>query len=244
MADIRVTILNFEEYKGRKDVTHNSWFRCSNRLLEDPDFYDFSAEEMLVWVYLLSIASQKNSECITISYPHAQSVARLKEKDVNSAIKKLKNIKVISSSTLRRRNAHGTFTCATNKQDITNKQDKTIHAVDESPDVPLLIEIWNEHSGALQKVKKPNPERYKKAELIYKENTHDEWVEIVKKAASSSFCTGLNDNGWRATFDWLIGEKKKIPNYLKVQEGNYDDRKSKKEIPLAEYFNRIGDANA
>lgn len=135
MARITVTIKNWDAYKGRKDVEHNSWFRCSNRLLEDPDFFDWSSDEILAWLYVMSIASQKNSGEVAINLLHAERVCRIKQSVMRSAIAKLEGLGVISSesqesdadvtSTLRARYADVTSTCATDRQtDITNKTNK------------------------------------------------------------------------------------------------------------------------
>lgn len=126
MNSVVVKVLNFEKYKGRKDVEHNSWFRCSNRLLEDPDFYDFLSDELLAWIYILSLTSQKNIDTVTVNFDHAEKVCRIRKKHMISAIEKLKGkqIDIIDvTSTLRPRNADDTQTCATehNKTDITNK---------------------------------------------------------------------------------------------------------------------------
>lgn len=43
----------------------------------------------------------------------------------------------------------------------------------------------------------------------------------VLKATDSDFCNGKNDRGWRATFDWLIGQSDVV---AKIMEGKYDNR--------------------
>jgi len=47
--------------------------------------------------------------------------------------------------------------------------------------------------------------------------------EIFEKMEASSFLKGDNRNGWMATFDWVISSPN---NWIKVLEGNYDDRNS------------------
>lgn len=125
--DITITIVNYDKYKGRKDVENNSWFRLSNRFLEDADFFDFSAEEKLVWIYLLSVASQKNTAKLRVNHRHAEQVCGLPSPSINSAIKKLSEIgvlKIEQARTLRGRYVDDTATCATDRQtDITNKTD-------------------------------------------------------------------------------------------------------------------------
>lgn len=129
MTEITVKLRNFESYKGRKDVEHNSWFRCSNRLLEDPDFFEFSSDEKLVWIYILSLASQKNSDTVCCKLAHAERVCGLKPTIVQSAIKKLMLNQlhpVDVTSTLRPRYVDVTSTCATDRQ--TDKQTDTATA--------------------------------------------------------------------------------------------------------------------
>lgn len=158
MSKLEVTIVNFETYKGRADVKHNSWFRCSNRLLEDPDFFDFSHEEILVWIYILSLGSQKNSHKVTINYHHANSVARLSTVAINSAVRKLKKLKALEVSTLRGRYVRDTETCST-RQDIT---DKTRQDRQESSDESAqLVDFWNSQNWDLPKVSKLTQERKK-----------------------------------------------------------------------------------
>lgn len=128
MKSVVVRVVNFEKYKGRGDVKNNSWFRCSNRILEDHEFFDFTHEEMLVWIYLLAISSQKNACSVCISYKHANVIARLSFDAMDSAISKLSKIKMIEVETLRGRNVRGTSASRsralqTNRQ--TNKQDIT-----------------------------------------------------------------------------------------------------------------------
>ena len=46
---------------------------------------------------------------------------------------------------------------------------------------------------------------------------------VFGKMAASKFLKGYNDRGWKATFDWVMENDK---NWVKVIEGQYDDRKA------------------
>jgi len=48
----------------------------------------------------------------------------------------------------------------------------------------------------------------------------DNFVEGIRKVASSSFCTGSNDRGWKATVDWFL----RPGSLAKVMEGKYDNK--------------------
>lgn len=97
MADgITVRIRN-KDWRPRADIKHPAWFKCSNRILEDEDFYSFSFEEIAVWIHILSLASQKDSDTVLINFEAAERKARLKQKFVVSAIHKLakKQVEII-----------------------------------------------------------------------------------------------------------------------------------------------------
>jgi hypothetical protein len=52
-----------------------------------------------------------------------------------------------------------------------------------------------------------------------KEYGSEQMKLMIDKAAASSFLNG--SNGWMASFDWIMRPN----NFVKVLEGNYDDRK-------------------
>ncbi len=146
-----IKIKNFEAYKGRADVVHNSWFRCSNRILEDHEFFDFSPEEFKAWIYFLCLASQKNSAVVHVSHQHAHHVCGLPFSVIFSAIKKLNKIgclDIVRERTSRGRYAADTQTCATDRQtDIT---DKTLAIATQPPavnPVTFYCDLWKSKNG-------------------------------------------------------------------------------------------------
>jgi hypothetical protein len=209
LKGIWVTVRNFEAYKGRKDVTHNSWFRCSNRLLEDPDFYDFSHAEILVWVYILSLVSQKNNATVFLNFDRADRICRLKTKDVESAIQKLYENQLVPgdvTSTLRARDGDVTSTCATDRQ--TDRQ--TASALHE------IGEVWNENCAPLPKIKEWNKKRDQLVKNLPANFDGAQMLELTKRVTASDFLTGKIKK-WRASFEWVL--KKRV----EILEGNYDN---------------------
>lgn len=111
-----VTILNWDAYNARKDVKAPSWFRLSHSLFEDVQFYDFTHAEILAWIYLLCLASKKSRAQILVNFRHAETVARIKRRDVQSAIDKLVRnqiLRVDVTSTIRARDVDDTDAGAT-----------------------------------------------------------------------------------------------------------------------------------
>jgi hypothetical protein len=118
---ITVTIRSYEKFKGRKDVENPNWFKCSNRLLEDPDFYRFTHEEINVWVQILSLVSRKKAPTVTLDFEHCERVCRLSRAAVESAIEKLRALNIIigGTSTARPRNVRVTSTARPRNVGVT-----------------------------------------------------------------------------------------------------------------------------
>lgn len=49
---------------------------------------------------------------------------------------------------------------------------------------------------------------------------NDNWEEAIRKMGKSDFCTGKNDRGWKADFEFFL----RPDSVLKIMEGKYDNR--------------------
>ena len=111
--------------------------------------------------------------------------------------------------------------------DIEKEKDKdidkdTINSI-SSTEVQQIINTWN--SLGLQNIKfiKNNTNRYKMLNARIKEYGIDTFLQAINNIRNSSFLKGQNNRNWTITFDWLI----KPNNFIKVLEGNYDDKENK-----------------
>jgi hypothetical protein len=218
---MKITILGWKKINARKDVDNPSWFKFKHKFFSDTEFYEFSHEEKLVWIYLLCEASKKNDDGkFTLSELHAHTVARLSVETVRSTLKKLKAIHVIDYETSRRRNAN--VTDAGVRQEEKREEERRGEerlTPPSAPALPPLAKIWNDHRGTLPEVKGCSGTRRRQAEARWRDNPSTEyWAEIVSRIARSPFCSGDNERGWRASFDFLIRPE----TQHKVQEGRYD----------------------
>lgn len=73
---------------------------------------------------------------------------------------------------------------------------------------PLVRDLSKERRAALRR--------------ILDKHGLDAWLEVLGKAEASPHCTGRNDRGWTASFDFFTSPNK----FLKTLEGNYDERDS------------------
>lgn len=102
-----------------------------------------------------------------------------------------------------------------------------------------LAELFNSTCVSLAKVKLLSKARMSQVEARLKElkqapETYVSFLQdLFARIERSDFLTnrnGLNRNNWRATFDWIFAPR----NFLKVIEGNYDNKGANARASLAE----------
>lgn len=93
---IEIEIRGYDKYKCRKDIVNPQWFKCSNQIFDDDDLYDFSLEEMAVWLYILSQASKQKSKVVRLSVRKA--AMRISSGLLRQTIKKLCDLKIVTQS--------------------------------------------------------------------------------------------------------------------------------------------------
>lgn len=88
-------------------------------------------------------------------------------------------------------------------------------------DVRRITEEWN--SLGLQQLRKVTAESTRGKMLRARVNEYgpDTVVEAIDNIRHSSFLKGQSREGWVITFEWFV----KPNNFVKVLEGNYDDRR-------------------
>ena len=103
---------------------------------------------------------------------------------------------------------------------------------EEKPDgniKPLeVMERYNTICTGLPQAVKLTEKRAKAVRKLYaKGYTSEQLIDVFHRAQASSFCTGTNDRGWRADFDWLMDEN----NIVKVLEGKYVGNSTPSTLP-------------
>ena len=89
-----------------------------------------------------------------------------------------------------------------------------------------IRDLWNETCKALNAVHVLSKSRKAKisvriTEMGGVEKAMETIGELFRKVSESKFLNGDNDRSWKASFDWLFENDK---NWVKVMEGNYDNR--------------------
>ncbi len=93
----KLALINAEQYFKRKDLKSIPWFALPNNLLEHPDFFDITGDELKAFIWILSVAAKTKKMQFDLDIRHGAYMIRLNEKHFHSCIKKLngKRIQVI-----------------------------------------------------------------------------------------------------------------------------------------------------
>lgn len=127
------------------------------------------------------------------------------------------------------------------------EEDTGVSSKKDPADYSFIIKSWNEtmrRTGKIPRVASISEARKEKirlriAEMGGWERAKEIIAECFRKINESEFCNGENDRVWVANIDWFFTNDK---NWLKVYEGNYDNRQRKTQ--LEEYAENVAKANA
>lgn len=93
-------------------------------------------------------------------------------------------------------------------------------------DYNAIRDAYHTHCPSLSPIKALTKTRKTKIKEVLSQFTKEDLIEAFKKVESSDFLSGRKGD-WNANFDWIIDEV----NLVKILEGNYDNRNSKRYAP-------------
>lgn len=222
---VEIEIVNWAKYNPRTDRANYTWFRLQNDIATEPKFHGLTPSQKFIAVCLFAEVSKSGGKPARIKLAWLADQIKVKTPEI------LRTIEVLVSE--------GVFRCPlvslvpatndTNDTDVTDERyergvtDGRCPPATASGLLPPLVEIWNQNSAGLAKVKECRNTRLKHVNARWGERPDpDFWTAIVLRIAQSPFCCGDNDRKWRADFDWLV----KPETAGKVLEGKYDARTS------------------
>lgn len=178
--------------------------------------------EKCLFIFLMCEASKKGTGEFSCETAYLAAILQKKENDIIKDFNNLLSYGVLKTSNGRPTDVQETSNVPPRIEESKKRVRKeTTMSTDVDPNEPILISIWNNNSGNLAKAVRTNASRNRQSLARWKENPSTEyWTETIRRIAQSSFCNGKNNNGWRATFDWLL----QPDVHLKVNEGKYDNR--------------------
>ena len=87
-----------------------------------------------------------------------------------------------------------------------------------------ILDIYNEICTSLPRANDVTDQRAECVNALLEKHSKEDIRAVFTRAESSSFLTGKKTD-FQANFNWLINEE----NYVKVSEGNYDDKHENRE---------------
>ena len=84
-----IRIINWKKFNPRNDVKNPSWFRIPNSIFDDSDFFSLNHGDKVFLIYLLCLASRKQSEEVRLNLDHATRLANFKSQEIDRAINQL-----------------------------------------------------------------------------------------------------------------------------------------------------------
>lgn len=108
---------------------------------------------------------------------------------------------------------------------IPLKDEKPTEGKKKGKDVDFnaIVAMYHAECPSFPRIVKVSEARKSKIRIRLEEMKGD--LETLKtvftKLEASKFCRGDNKNGWKASFDWIFENEK---NWVKVYEGNYDNK--------------------
>ncbi|MDT8717626.1 hypothetical protein IAI10_13215 [Clostridium sp. 19966] len=121
-----------------------------------------------------------------------------------------------------------------NVDNFSSPMDKSMSDVRAKVPYEEIIALFNKTCKSLPKVIQRSEARDKAIRSLWKRLKFSvEAVEkFFKRVENSDFLTG-RVGGWNGNFDWIL----KQSNFIKIQEGNYDNKAASKPVSIKGNFN-------
>lgn len=114
-----------------------------------------------------------------------------------------------------------------NDSSCLNRQESET-TVSPKVDFDKIINLYHSICKSYPRILKLSDARKRKITIRFKDEMKGDFKlleSLFVKMEESKFLRGDNQRGWKATFDWLFSNDK---NWVKVAEGNYDNRENNK----------------
>lgn len=105
-------------------------------------------------------------------------------------------------------------------------------------DYKRIINLYHSLCPSFPRIRMLSDARKQKIRIRFQDEMKNDislLESIFRKMEESKFLRGDNKNGWKASFDWLFENSK---NWVKVVEGNYDNRNVNNDVRLRQLDRR------
>lgn len=222
-AAVQIKINNWQAFQGRTDYKRCWWFKTSNQLFTESDWFGMTNDARCLWLFLLCEASKINHNEIRVIYEHASLFVKMSVEEIEITIRDFESkqwVTLIRTDSVQIPIGFRTDSGRQSKSNSKNKSKKeNIVENDKPKELPELARLWNEQMTPLfAAIRGCSAARLRHARNRWRDHpSQSYWLEIFIKIKANKFLCGNNDRGWKANFDWLL----RPDTGDKVLEGNY-----------------------
>lgn len=213
---LEVTILGWKKHNAAKQKNHRH-FMLEDRFFDDSKISQLSKDELLVYMRLLTIAAENACETVTIHSQMLPKRWRIGERSLKNHVESLKQIQLVSYCSFNNINKINIIREAQVPADVVLENQELEET--ENPPEQILMEVWNDYCGNLDKVKFMGAARKRHAANRWKDKPDvDYWIDIIHYLATTPWYNGSGGRGWKANFDFVMGKKEKhLEIYEKIE---------------------------
>jgi hypothetical protein len=208
----------------------NTWFRLDTAMIHTAKWSSLSLGQQALWIAILSHGAAQGRLRVSFRSSVLVSFCRCKGNNLPRVVRGLIDnqwIRIVRSPD----------TSSTNER--TNvRTDTSSDSVESSPAISLspkqepetqevlfkkrdqaerVLEAWNMNCGNCRKAKELNKKRKARCLAIIDKYSIEQIAKFAFEIGNNQFCSGNNDRGWTADFDYFIRES----TLIKAEEGGF-----------------------
>lgn len=211
-------VKNLEKYHpGYKD-RDLKWFKCYFRTVNaDPEFEMLCEIDKWRFVALIMLELQYQKPIPLDDAYFKRKGFDIKKRPMSLTLQMLQgSVEVVTGDEKPRSDS---------VTQIREEEEKEEEGDDTPVTAKRFLEYWNTKKRLKKTINFTEQRRKRLGIRLAEEVFVSRWVEVVDKLDLSDFATGTvagsNGKKWNATIDWVL---KNSTNYIKVLEGNYDNK--------------------
>lgn len=225
----KITINGWEDYNSKSKPGHKCIF-ISKRFFDDTKIQRLPQGGKLLYLGLLLRRGDVKETFYEASHEDLVRLAGGSGQVVQRLMEQLQSLQLVSYEIFP-------LIEKKRKEEKRKEEKRIIHVQEPSgsaqpavePIPEKLFNLWNLYRDKLPEARRLNSQRSKMSAARWKEEPNEiYWISVIKKLNESAFCTGKNNTGWIATFDWFL----KPDTHVKVMESKYDNRDHTRSRPM------------
>lgn len=207
----------------------NTWLRLDTSMIHTAKWGNLSLSQQALWITILCQGAALGRLRVSFKSSILVWFCKCKSKSLPKVVQGLVDtewLRVVSSPTplsTDERTYGRTRALSAPKPSGHKNGPPIIGDIDpvQTAKASAVLDVWNANCGGCRKAKELNPSRRKRCVAILQKYTLEQLTQFAADIGRNDFCTGNNDRGWVADFDYFIRES----TLVKASEGGFMNKK-------------------